>query len=408
MKILSSHSPNLDNLFKPSNPPVEKSKPSVPGPAAAPDLPQVLEKVQSRTGIVTAHLLPLQSVAKEHNCIIGFRPVETVATGLIEAGHPTKDFHIKGKSANWGPQAGMICVDQAFSKLENCRVSDPARIEKFSAQTRQCIEDGHALAVPLTISPERLQTLLAADLITDLGLADAQGCCRFDAKGPSGTFYRFEATPMPGAEGLLQITQQGQPLDVLAKSAGGKALTADYDLLLVGPPIGDLGVQDNLPVPDIAHAVFKARIDGYIDRITPARPRNLAMELREDHASAGSFYRGENPDLGNASQRIVKLIPLINTAVVGDAEPVVHHNADSGSPASEAAANYPATFFLPEKLGSFDEICVIEDVQQLAELIRQAKDSGYHIPLNPLWEPEVTGIRRSDFLSARGLLDHGK
>lgn len=372
----------------------------------APDLLQVIENVQYRTGIAASHLMPLQNVAKEKNCIIGIRPVEAVATGLIEDGHPTKDFHIKGKSANWGPQSGMICVDQAFSKLEYCLTSDPARIEKFNEQNRQCIEDGHAFAVALAISRERMRTLLAGDLITDMHSADAKGRISFSAKAPSGVFYKFEAIPAPGVvDGLYLINRQGQPLEVLAKTPQGKALTADYDLHLVGPHISDLEPQDNVPVPDIAHDVFKARINGYTDRATHSRPRNLAMELREDYASASSFYHKEDPDIGNATSRIAAMIPVINAALVGEGERVVHHSADSCSPASEASANYPATFFLPTKLETFDEICVIENLQQMTVLVQQAKNSGYFIPLNPLWEPEITSVRRSDFTTFQRLFN---
>lgn len=118
-------------------------------------------------------------------------------------------------------------------------------------------------------------------------------------------------------EGLYRISQQGQPLEVLAKTPEGKALTADYDLHLIGPHISDLGPQDNLLVPDVAHDVFKARINGYSDRATDSRPRNLAPELRQDYASAGSFYRKEDPDIGNATSRIAAMIPVINAALVG-------------------------------------------------------------------------------------------
>ena len=206
-------------------------------------------------------------------------------------------------------------------------------------------------------------------------------------------------------EGVYLISQQGKPLEVLAKTPEGKPLTADYDLHLIGPHISDLGPQDNLPVPDVAHDVFKARVNGYSDRATDSRPRNLAPELRQDYASAASFYRKEDPDIGNATSRIATMIPVINAALVGGGERVVHHNADSGSPASEPAANYPATFFLPARLGAFDEICVIENCQQMTELIQQAKNSGYYMPLNPLWEPEVTSLRRSDFTNAQRLLN---
>lgn len=80
---------------------------------------------------------------------------------------------------------------------------------------------------------------------------------------------------------------------------------------------------------------------------------------------------------------------------------MVHHSTDSENPVTEVAANYPATFFLPTTLGRFDEISIINDGKEMAELIKTAKDSGYHVPLNPLWEREVVGIKRSGFTHAQ-------
>lgn len=62
----------------------------------------LVEKVKFHTGIVPRHLLALQDVAREYNCIIGIRPVDAIAAQLIDEGYPTKGFLIKGKSANWG------------------------------------------------------------------------------------------------------------------------------------------------------------------------------------------------------------------------------------------------------------------------------------------------------------------
>jgi len=66
-----------------------------------------VEQIRLQTGIVPAHLVPLQQLAQQYNVVIGIRPVDPLATDLIEAGHPTKDFHIKGKSASLG-SAGRI------------------------------------------------------------------------------------------------------------------------------------------------------------------------------------------------------------------------------------------------------------------------------------------------------------
>lgn len=362
------------------------------------------DRAREKTGIVSNHLIPLHQIALATNSIIGIRPVETVATGLIEAGHPTKDFHIKGKSANWGPQAGLICTDQAFSKLEKFKSDAPGKVSRANEQIRECISDGHAVAIPLKLSRSRLGDLMKLGQITQLGSKEHDGTLRFSAKGPSQQMYAFEGKPTSRLEDNYLITHDGKPVEVLAKKADGKALTADYDLHMVAPHISDFGPQDLIPVPDIAHSVFKARIDRYRQHQPDAKAFQVPQALRAAYDSAAHFYHKEDSDLGNATPRIRQMIELINHGLVGNGERVVHHNADSGSPAAEIAANYPATFFLPNKLGRFDEISIINDVKEMAELIQTAKDSGYHMPLNPLWEKEVTGIKRSGFNHAQARL----
>ncbi|WP_248752697.1 CyaA/EF/ExoY family adenylyl cyclase toxin [Pseudomonas sp. MWU15-20650] len=359
------------------------------------------EHVKEKTGIVSSHLIPLQNIAAQTNTIIGIRPVESVATGLIEDGHPTKDFHIKGKSADWGPQAGLICTDQAFSKLEKFAGQNPGKVASANGQVQACINEGHAVAVPLEISRNRLDELRGLGKLTELTAPDVQGTLRFKAQGPSHQWYAFEAKRVSPSDNRYVISHQGNPLEVLAKSPEGKALTADYDLHMVAPHLGDYGPQDKLPVPDVAHSVYTGRIDGYRQRHANNDTYQVPQALRADYDSASHFYAKEDPDLGNATPRITQMIGLINQRLVGDGERVVHHNADSGSPATDVATNYPTTFFLPSKLGRFEEICVINDSKEMAELVRTAKDSGYQVPLNPLWEKEVAGIKRSGFAHAQ-------
>ncbi|QJI39237.1 adenylate cyclase [Pseudomonas sp. ADAK13] len=367
-----------------------------------------IERVKDQTGIASSHLAPFQRLAAEHNTIIGVRAVEPVATGLIEAGHPTKDFHIKGKSADWGPQAGLICVDQALSKLEKFSENNPQKIAKANEQTAGCIQDGYAVSVPLTVSSKRLDDLLKLGKIDQLQPETPDGVIRFNAQGPSQQMYAFEGKRQSPLDNDFQITHQGKPVEVLAKPESGKALTADYDLHLIGPHLSDLGPQDKLPVPDVAHSVFKERIDGYKQRSADPSQYKAPNELREDYESAGRFYQKEDSNIGNATSRIANMIPAINEALVGKGEWVVHHNTDSGSPAADVAANYPVTFFLPAKLGRFAEISIINDSKEMAELIRTAKDSGYHMPLNPLWEKEVVNVRRPAFSEAQARLSSSR
>jgi hypothetical protein len=364
-----------------------------------------------RTSISVDHLVKFQQYAAESDCVIGLRAVDPLATSLIGQGHPTKNFLIKGKSASWGPQAGLICVDQRFSKLEG---SDEQKLAKYNAQVQSCIEKKHAHVGPLILGSDRLDVLqnhfAQRDAANPSGESSFRvsdrlpdGSVAIDARGPSGEHYAFVGRPVTqNGRPAYSIEHDGKPLQVLMGAPldtrvltdtpqrchlppppNNLPLTADYDLLLIGPSLSELDERDNLPVPDVSHGVFMKRFARYGDDAKA----NLIRAAEVDLQDPKQFYAAEDPLIGNASKRIQQMIPEINAALVGPhGQWVVHHNADAGSPASEPAANYPATFFLPRKIGSFDEICVIEDDAGLAELVRQAKDEGYHVPVNPLWQ----------------------
>lgn len=360
------------------------------------DLLQQVELIKDKTGMVSAHLLPLQQVASDLNCIIGFRPVDKLATELIERGYPTKGFHIKGKSASWGAQAGFICVDQAFSKLEN---ASNERIAKSNGQIQLCISEGHAVATHLIIPQGRLQSLLDNGVIDHLSLKNRDGICSFQAKSPSGNIYEFEAQKLPiNGEACYQIFHNDSPIKVLAPSFGKLPFTADYDLLLIAPHISDLGPQDNLQVPDVAHQVFRKRLEHYSKM--PSHP-----ELRHDYDNPASFYQKSDSEISNTSERVRHMIPVINEALIGNGEKVVHHATDTTNPVTDTESNYPATFVLPMQIGRFNQICVIENRDELAEFIIQAKNEGYHVQLHPQWEKEVTQSHSYRFEYARTSLE---
>lgn len=376
-------------------------------PEATDSVRIAFERTRKQTGIVPSHLVPLQEIAAQTNSIIGVRPVETVATGLIDAGHPTKNFHIKGKSANWGPQAGLICADQAFSKLEKFKHEAPEKLNRANEQVADCIRKNDAVAIPLEISQNRLGELMKLGHIAELAPTEKDGILRFSAQGPSQQVYTFEGKrTSPSADNYL-ISHKGKPIEVLAERAGGKPLTADYDLHMVAPHLSNYGVEDRLPLPDVAHSVLTKRVDSYRQHYSDPKAFQVPMELCEDYENPHLFYKKEDQDLGNISPRVKQMIELINHRLVGNEEPVVHHSTDAGNPMTDVAANYPATFFLPTKLGRFDEICMIHDSKEMAELVKTAKDSGYHVPLNPLWEKEVVSIKRTGFSKALRLFNQG-
>ena len=70
-------------------------------------LQMLADSLKKDTGIVGSHLVPLQKMAAETRTVIGIRAVDKLATQLIDDGYPTKNLHVKGKSASWGPQGRL-------------------------------------------------------------------------------------------------------------------------------------------------------------------------------------------------------------------------------------------------------------------------------------------------------------
>jgi hypothetical protein len=347
------------------------------------------EKGKPVIGIIPDHLIKLQELAEEYNCVIGIRAVDPLATGLITAGHPTKNIHIKGKTASWGPQAGLICKDQSYSKLE----TSPKKTIAFSEQVRRTIRDGYVNSIKLALTPTRLQDLVKIGSIQHTESTTKTSCVY--SKSPSGKNYYFATTLQPN--GHYAVSLDGKPIKVLSTEADNikKMLTADYDLLCIGPHISDYGSQDNLPIPDVAHEIFLSRAKKYKNI-----PTSLKPYLSEDY-----FYASANKDLGNISSRVRDLIPVINQKLVPQGEKLIHHGEDAHNAFTDIKSNYPATFFLPRTLGQFQEICLISNNTELAELIQISKDEGYQIPINPLWDKPLTSIRRKSFLHAQSALE---
>lgn len=345
-------------------------------------------------GIVPIHLVKLQRLSQEANTIIGIRPVDMMATDLIANGYPTKGFHIKGKSANWGPQTSFICVKQELSKLADR--SD--KYDEFNKEIQECISSGYAKKIVLEITKARLDILIEHKYIKNIKYGINRQPLELEACTPKGVAHKFQLKPGSDKQ-AWQVIYNGEPVEVLSPAGESqKPLTADYDLLMIAPAFEDYGVEDILSVHDVSHSIFKARMDRYI---TPHG--KLPDKLKILYLSENAFYEKVDKEIGNASIRIRNMISTINERLVGDGEPVVHHSIDTCNPVTDIEANFPVTFTLPKPLGSFDEICVVRNVDELKYFARVAKDEGYYVPLNPVWEKDITDIRSSRFMDAKNI-----
>ncbi|WP_081045260.1 anthrax toxin-like adenylyl cyclase domain-containing protein [Aeromonas salmonicida] len=319
-------------------------------------------------GIPPEHALRMQAVAKEKNTVFGIRPVERMVTTLIEEGYPTKGLSVKGKSANWGPQAGFICVDQRLSKREN---RDAAEIDKLNQAVAKGMKSGAYTQADLRISHQRI-----GELIQDFGLKREGGGpeCLLRAEGPSGTPYEFVARQED--DGLYRISRQGeqQAIQVLANPECGLPMTADYDMFLVAPSIEEYGQGGS---------------DARTNTAVKYQP------LPNDPHTMASFYGRDDVTKGNISPRIRDLVDTLNdTLGRGEHRDMFHHGDDAGNPVSLMGDNFPATFYLPRAMEHrngnevvrFDEVCVVLDQKDFSLLVECIKGNGYHFNAHPDWQ----------------------
>jgi len=309
------------------------------------------------SGIPKEHRDIFLEYAKNNNIIFGFRPVSPIATTLIKEGLPTKGYHIKGKSSDWGPQAGFICCDQSLSKMAG-RHDD---IKIYNEKIQQCIKSGHAKAGPLVISAERLSELQRNNFIElSSGVEDN---LELKSKSPDGQEHTFSAVKQ-GEQGY-KILKQGREVKILYHNIVNKPLVPDYDMLLIAPHISDYSSADS---------------------VAP--------------------YKRDDPDHGAVSERLQQFTNNIHKQLKRDINyEVIQHCTDTNNRATDITANYPAVLFSPHAFEKFDEISVINNTSELADYIKQAKDAGYQVPVNKRWKG-VQGILRRSFLEARTHLEH--
>ncbi|EPL8092569.1 CyaA/EF/ExoY family adenylyl cyclase toxin [Morganella morganii] len=376
--------------------PASVSTPDILSPRTSSDTAAVFpglitdrQTVISQTGIAAEHLAPLQALAEEQQLVISFRPVEATATGLISAGYPTKNFNIKGKSANWGPMAGFIPVNQFYSKL----CGEKHKIELMNKKVAECLRDGHATANILQITGSRINELVDMGLLTRHH-PDKNGFITLEAKSPHNDTHKFTAKPAADDLYSIYVQEDDTPIQVLCFPQLNKPLTADYDLMIVAPRTEDFGSQDIPHNPDVSADAFAEKRPYLLRR--GSTKETIRRELLER----------EDPRLGNNTPRIAALIPLINASLFReDGKEVVHHSMDATNPFSDMSANFPVTFFLPEPLDGLPKTLLVNNIEGLRTMLHTLECNDFMVPHNPLWSDEIPSLRRESFEMTRKLFN---
>lgn len=286
------------------------------------------------SNLVEAHVGAFESVARARQTLIMTRPVNPDARDLIRQNRATKGMHIKGKSANWGPQRGYIPVQQRFGKLaREPFASDDARakaVKSFDRKVKESIVQGRAIAVPLVVAG---RTLVAYETQSPYKVTMV-------FRDQAGKLY-------DGESGAALQSVEGTPtvVEVLANPQG-LPMTADYDLMALGP-------------------------------------------LREYHEA-----RAYDEERGFVTPWQARLIDDLNAAVRatgytgGD---VVHHGPETNFPISPGP-DYPVTAFEPKTPQSPDGAIISipqgppnDPDRFLKQYVRDATARGFRLGPNAVW-----------------------
>jgi hypothetical protein len=329
-----------------------------------------------RNGMILTDMFASQSVAQQLGEVIVYRSTGPWAKRWIERGHPTKNFHVKGKSSDWGPQAGFIPYDARYSKRPDASGDEAVR-------TKECaksVHEGWARAVPLILSRSELEMQLNRREGNEVAIRRqfpaGDDFILFAGPQGSGDEYVFRARRTAGRGEVYQImvyknqaALQGvnnfkladmkaaelmTPLLVMASNEVGaddKAITGDYDLFVVVPtwasygsrnaalihrPGVELQGQGQRPSQSFAPGVG---MDNVLDptlhtfgRPGHFGPRTQSATQRFNRAVEAT-PRSEHADMGNLTPRVLRAINALNGAMgaVGTKNWTrrVHHNAEN-------------------------------------------------------------------------------
>ena len=337
------------------------------------------------SGIVGSHTDALQGLAKAENTFLFVRPTEYDTTILIRAGYATKSMDVHHKSSNWGPMAGFVPCDPAFSK--KCEGKPNAHEHEH--------KHGDAHPTQLALKPELVEGNEKIEIVTNFRLvpapasadkkafpwivqrvAEGQGGMAaakakfeaFQTAGNSAPDHKFcYAKPrdfgnkstlfclverkgewfvfwveMQGESGLLR------PLRVFAYPQKGNLVpvTGDYDLWMVAPHFAHFG----------DHAITKISEDSH-------------------GKSAASGYT-------------IALLPKMNAACGRTDNPVFNHGAESQNYGFTQALDWNLAMFTPAGTSRMVRM------NQMPGILADLAQSGYLVVWNKRYgesDPRLMG-----------------
>ncbi|HEV2135643.1 MAG TPA: anthrax toxin-like adenylyl cyclase domain-containing protein [Terracidiphilus sp.] len=406
----------------------------------------------TENGMKKDDMLAAARVADRLNEVIIFRSTGPWSRRWIELGYPTKNFHVKGKSSDWGPQAGFVPYNGVYSKVG----SDPVKAQKGTQANDHGIHDHFAATTQLTLTkqeidkqandPEEAPPRKAIDRV--LPVAGGDDLILFAKRTGDNKEFAFRAVfnkaanayrievldERLGTNFYKLLEKRGTPLLVMTSSEAGannRPMTGDYDLMAVCPTWNDYGSMTRAEVskpglnftgkgvqPGQAfsglvpgnNGSLGSRLDKVLDMTTTTAAKkagtspglNAAGQLKAKGAD-------EHPDMGNLTPRILRCINELNAEMGGDTPfRRVHHNAESHRNAMFGALTgaemqrgegLPLTVFQPGRLShgtavaEYQNVCTLESLDEFKTYAFRLSQAEYYVPRNWTWGMSVRDNR---------------
>ena len=412
-------------------------------------------------GMTRDDMRACKQVADRLNEVIIFRSTGPWSKRWIEKGYPTKSFHVKGKSADWGPQAGLVPYEGFFSKVGH----DAGKAARGTAANDRGLQSGFAGRIPLVMtrdeikeaatrkeeSPERT----AVDSVQ--AIKDSEDLLLTATRPGDAAKITFVAQHRPG-DGKYDIMTFGQsvwnrnqfvvreklkkgepltPLEVMTSNEVGahEPMTGDYDLFAVCPRLADYGsgapveihkpglvMQDPSTQQRTPHPEARFSPGTNMDKVMDPRLHTMG-KVRSHHRLPIASNWNEHPDMGNLTPRLLRCINALNVAMrnlTGNhpSRRRVHHNAEShrnyrfgaitGDEMEKTNDGFPLTVFQPMTLYGaraaglptawYGDVCTLETFAEFKTYAAALHDAGFYVPKNWVWNmPSIWADKKANF-----------
>jgi hypothetical protein len=347
----------------------------------------------NQNGMTLDDMRACERTADRLDEVIIFRSTGPWSKRWLEDNHPSKNFHVKGKSSDWGPHAGLVPFDGVYSKVG----AEADKAAKGTKANQDGLDSGFASRGVLILNDSLLKQQLTRPegdpsrtaLASKVALNGSPDFLLTANRSGDGKVFVFRAVKVaagyeihvyPPAANISSpfiaadrdpSGARAVPLLVMTSSEVGalnKAMTGDYDLLSVCPSWAMYGSQAPADIAKAAIALTGGHGHGPapksqefslgvgMDNVMDARLHTHGTKKWHDFGARKTQYQTamrsgrlvnadsrqlatqantweEHGDMGNLTPRILRCINELNAQMgaVGANSPFrrVHHNAES-------------------------------------------------------------------------------